>query len=103
MGNQKPSTIVNVEGSAGGRVVSFLRALGELRDASKRGRVANGEVGEDLAIDLDVCALEAVDELAVGEAVLTRCGVDPDDPQLAHLALALLPVARRVGERVQER
>ena len=40
---------------------------------------------------------------AVGEAVLAGRRVDPDDPQLAHLALALLAVAGRVGQRVEER
>ena len=52
---------------------------------------------------LDVGPLEAADELAVGEPVLAGRRVDPDDPQLAHLALALLAVAGRVGERVQQR
>ena len=40
---------------------------------------------------------------AVGHAVLAGSRVDPDDPQLAHLALALLAVTRRVGKRVEQR
>ncbi len=41
-----------------------------------------------------------VHELVVREAVRARRGVDARDPELAELALAHLPVAVRVGERV---
>ena len=54
-------------------------------------------------IQLDLGLAQALHEAAVGEAVLTGGRVDPDDPQLAHLALALLAVAGSVGERVEER
>ena len=39
---------------------------------------------------IDAGRLEPADELAVGEAVLAGGGVEPDDPQGAQLALALL-------------
>ena len=61
---------------------SIRVGLGELDDLPEGRGVADGEVGQDLAIDLDVGLLEAGDELAVGQAVLARRGVDPDDPQL---------------------
>src|SRR3954468_8593382 len=80
-----------------------LGALRDFGDATERRAVAHGEVGEDLAVDLDVRALKAADQLTVRQAVLPRGGVDPDDPQLTHLALALLPVARGVRERMEER
>src|SRR4026208_1468557 len=79
-----------------------LGALGHFDDAAERGAIADSEIGEDLAVDLDVGTLQAADELAVGHAVLASCCVDADDPQLTHLALALLSVPCRVGERVEE-
>ena len=61
-------------GPAGSFAVGCRRegsgALGELDDPPEGGRVANRQVGQDLAVDLHVGLLEAVDELAVGEAVL---------------------------------
>src|SRR4029077_20880651 len=78
-------------------------AFGELGDLPKGRRIPDGQVGQDLAVDLDVGLLETGDEGAVGDAVLAGCRVDPDDPQLAHLALALFAVARRVGHRVEKR
>src|SRR4051812_19459234 len=77
-------------------------ALGEVGDLAERGRVADREVGQDLAVDLDVSLLQARDELPVGDPILAGRGVDADDPELSHLALALLPVAGRVGHRVQQ-
>src|SRR5690606_35082657 len=46
-----------------------------------------------LAVDLDAGLVQAVDQLAVGEPVLARGGVDARDPQAAEIALALLAVA----------
>ena len=42
--------------------------------------LARGEVGEHLAVELDPGALQAVDELRIGEARLARAGVDALDP-----------------------
>src|SRR5262249_25414627 len=64
--------------------------------------VADREVRQDLPVNLDVCLLQALDEPAVGPALTPDGRVDADDPQAAELALALLAVARRVGERVEE-
>src|SRR5260221_9018886 len=84
-------------------IAAGLAALGQLHDASESGVVADGEVGQDLPIERDVGGLQALDELAIGQAVGAGRRVDTDDPQAAHLALPLLPVAGRVGERVEER
>src|SRR4051794_36137399 len=78
-------------------------APGRLDDLAEGAFVADGDVREDLAIDRDVRGLEALDEPAVGQAAGAGCRVDADDPQAAHLALALLPVAGGVGHRMQER
>src|SRR3954468_16224836 len=80
-----------------------LPGLGDLGDAGKRGRIANRDVSQDLAIESDACQLEPVDQLAVGQAVLASSGVQADDPQRAHLALALLSADIRVGHGVKQR
>src|SRR5450756_2688120 len=55
--------------------------------------VAHGELGEDLAVELDLSQLQTVHELVVREAVLAGPCVDADDPQLAELTLAHATVA----------
>ena len=71
-GISEPSSVTDVEGSSSSRCgrPAGSGALGELDDPPEGGRVADREVGQDLAVDLDVGLLQAVDELAVGEAVL---------------------------------
>src|SRR5919202_1964945 len=76
------------------------RGLGLLRDRAERGRVAYGEVGEHLPVELDVRLPAAGDELVVREAVRARARVDALDPQAAEDALAVLAVPVRVDERV---
>jgi hypothetical protein len=41
--------------------------LGELGNAAERGRVGDGDVGEDLPVQLHSGLLEAADQLAVGD------------------------------------
>ena len=52
-------------------------------------RVADGEVGKHLAIDVHAGELKAVNEAAVCSAVGARGGVYADVPQAAHIALLL--------------
>src|ERR687895_1932514 len=61
-------------------------------------RVADGDVGQHLAVDLDAGLLQAVHELAVRHALLARGRVDADDPQPPEVTLAVAAVA--VGVRV---
>jgi hypothetical protein len=104
--NHEPSIVADVEGFAlrvAGRWIGrWSGSLGDLDDASKRRGIADGDVGQDLAIDLDVGRLEAGDEAPVGQAVRAGRGVDPDDPEAPEVALPLLAVAGRVGEGVEE-
>src|SRR6478735_6985150 len=58
-----------------------------LHDAGKSGLVVHGDIGEDLAVDLDTGLADAVGELAVGQAQFTGGGVDTRNPQLAEHAL----------------
>ena len=76
--------------------------LGLVDDGAEGGGLVDGEVGEDLAVDLDAGLGEAVDQAGVGEAgvVLADGGVDPLDPEGAELALADLAVAGRVLQRL---
>src|SRR5208283_2183481 len=75
-------------------------ALRLLDDRGEGGGLADGELGEDLAIDLDPRRSERRDKPAVGEAVLAHRRVDPLDPQGAELALAVLAVAVGVLHRL---
>src|SRR4051794_20451080 len=63
------------------------RRAGDLHEGGEGGRLAHGEIGEDLAVDLHAGVLQTVDEPAVAEAVLAGGGVDAGDPQLAEVAL----------------
>src|SRR5919204_1382731 len=65
--------------------------------------VADGDVGQHLAIQLDAGELQAVDERPVAQTVLPGRGVDPHDPQAAEVALAGAPVAIRVGVGLHDR
>src|SRR5688500_1050478 len=72
---------------------SLLVVLGELGELAEGLGVADGEIGEDLPVDLDAALLEAGDEPAVAQAVDPGRRVDPGDPQRAELRLLLPPVA----------
>src|SRR5690606_7995684 len=54
---------------------------------------ADGEVGQDLAVDFDPRLVQPVDKAAVGQAVLTHGGVDALDPERTEGALLGLAVA----------
>src|SRR3954454_7573730 len=76
------------------------RSLGHLDQRDERGQVVDGQVGQDLAVDLDTREAQALDEAVVGEAVGAGAGVDPLDPQLAELALLLAAGVVAVDQRV---
>ena len=67
--------------------------LGDLGDVGEGLLVAVGDLGEDLAVKLDAGELEAVHQLAVGQAVDAGGSVDALDPQGAELALLVATVA----------
>src|SRR6478609_4232731 len=84
--------------SAGG----WERLIGHLHQCGERTGIGDGEVGEDLAIDLDLGELQPVDEAAVAGAVLAARRVDALDPQLAEVALARPAIPVRVLQRVHD-
>lgn len=63
--------------------------------------VANRQVTEHLAIDLDIGQIQSVDQLAVGEASVARGGVDPRDPKPAHIATALAAVSVSIRQGLE--
>src|SRR5690606_9631788 len=69
------------------------RVLGDGRAGRERLGVANGQVGQDLAVDFDAGQDQAVDEVAVGQAVDPGRHVDEGDPETTEGALAVAAVA----------
>ena len=72
------------------------RALCLFGQAFKPAWIIHGDIGQDLAIQLDAGLFQSVDELAVAQAVQLGGGADADDPERAVLTLLLL--ASGVGE-----
>src|SRR5882672_4714073 len=83
------------DGSASERALSCRRqgGLGLLDDRLEGRRLGNGEVGQDLAIDLDPGLGEAVDKSAVVEPKRPHRGIEALDPKRPEGALAALAVA----------
>src|SRR5574341_996125 len=73
------------------------------RDLVEGRLVAHREIGQHLAVDLDVRALEPGHENAVAHAELAHGGVDARDPQRADLALLDPAVAERILPRLHQR
>src|SRR3954470_20453983 len=78
------------------------RLPGASRKTSEGLGVAHGDVGQHLAVELDLRQAQAVHQLAVAHALLAGGGVDPLDPQAAELALAVLAVAVGVGAGLEQ-
>jgi len=53
----------------------------------------DGQVGQDLAVKLDVEPLQTVDETAVAQPVLLRGSLYPDDPEAPEIPFFVAPVA----------
>src|SRR3954465_12878700 len=78
------------------------RLPGGLGKSAERLSVADGDVGQHLAVELDLGQAQAVHELAVAHALLARGGVDALDPEAAEVALAVLAVAVGVGAGLEQ-
>src|SRR5262245_50391256 len=72
-------------------------------DRLKRDRIADRDLGEHLAVMLDVRARQLADQLGVPLTEAARCGVDPLDPQAAEVPLADLARPVHVHPRVLDR
>ena len=64
------------------------------------GGVRDGEIGQNLAVDVDPGLVETVDKSAVGQAVLAHGGIDALDPEGAEGALLTLAVAILILQRL---
>src|SRR5215212_10098530 len=71
-----------------GLAIKGVLGLGD--DGGEDLRFGNRQVGQDLAVKVDLGQLQAVDEPGVGEAVLAGAGVDALDPERPEIPLALL-------------
>ena len=60
--------------------------------------IVHGELGEDLAVDLDSGCVNQTHQLRVGKILHAGCCVDSLDPEGAEVAFFLLAVAVSVGE-----
>src|SRR3954451_17031799 len=93
-----------LEGSAVVQVWLGRRGLAGALDESAEGLgVAHGDVGQDLAVQLDAGQLQTMDERAVGHALGARGRVDARDPQTAEVTLAVATIAVRVRVRLHHR
>ena len=77
-------------------VFGFERGFRLIEDDFKSGFIGDGEIGKDLAIDLNIRGFDAFHEAAVGEAERAGGGVDallPEHPEIAfpRLAVAIGP------------
>src|SRR3954454_23628955 len=75
---------------------------GEFHESAKAIGVVDRDVGEHLAVHVDLGLLEAVDQLRVAHALLSGGGVDPGDPQPPEVPLAIAPVTVRIGIRAHD-
>src|SRR3954447_5554251 len=75
---------------------------GCLHESAERLGVAHGDVGQNLAVQLDSGQLEPVHELRVAHAVELGGSVDAGDPQATEVALAVAAVAVGVRLRLDE-
>src|SRR6267143_1544796 len=77
--------------------------LGGLGELGERAGVADGELGEHLAVQQHARLLQRGHEARVGQAGLAARRVDAYDPERARRALLLLAVPVREGARAQNR
>ena len=84
----------------GSRLAPWRRSSASLRERRRRG---DRELREHLAVERVARGLEPGDQLAVGQAVLARGGVDPHHPQAAEVALLAAAADERVLERGVDR
>ena len=76
-----------------GSGLGLQRVLGLFDQGIKGHLIADGDVGQHLAVEADIGGLETLDEAAVADAGTAAGGVQADDPQSADLALLLLAIA----------
>jgi hypothetical protein len=77
--------------------------LGQVSQLAKCRTIMNGQVGKHFAVNLHTRLFQAMNELAIIEAILARRCIDAADPQGAEIALAVAAVAVGIKERFEHR
>src|SRR5580693_3845408 len=91
--------VIGPSGCGGvGRLVQ--RGLCGCGDRLKSLGLADRDIGQDLAVEVEPGQFDPVHELRVCQPVLPRTGIDPLDPQGSEIALAVAPVAISVAQRL---
>ena len=67
-------------------------------DGLESGGVVEGEVGENLTINLDACLVDEAHKLGIRKTLHAGSGVDTLDPESTEVALLVLAVAVSIGE-----
>ena len=67
-------------------------------DGLESGGVVEGEVGENLTINLDACLVDEAHKLGIRKTLHAGSGVDTLDPESTEVALLVLAVAVSVGK-----
>ena len=79
--------------SARGGVFLRIRLLfNAFANSSEGFWIADGEFGENFAVEFDTFILHTVDQLAVADTVFTGSVVDASDPEGAQIAFAVAAV-----------
>src|SRR5688500_16943120 len=89
-------------GWSGGCDPARLAVPGQSHQAGKRCAVGHRHLREHLPVDLNAGRLEASHQPAVGEAVLPRGSVDPNDPEPVEIPLLVAAIPILIVERVQD-
>src|SRR5436309_2725441 len=79
------------------------RAARAVDQRGERAGVADGDVGQHLAVDSRAGGLESGHQLRIRDAVQARGGVDAGDPEPAEIALAILAAGEGRVERLVHR
>jgi hypothetical protein len=76
--------------------VRFNRLESGFDDLAENGMISDGQIGEDLAINLDIGHAEGMHQTAIIQAMNASSGIDADNPQSAHIPLAIATIS--IGE-----
>ena len=79
-----------------------LRLLGDLAQGGKRHGIADGHLGQHLAVDLDAGDLQTVHEGGVVQTVGLHSGGDTGDPQLTEVPLLQAAAHIGLGQRLHD-
>src|SRR3981081_2567879 len=75
---------------------------GHLYEHGESRRIVDRQISQHLAVDRHAGQAKALDEAVVGDVVRARGGVDPGDPELTEVALALLAIAVLICRGVEQ-